>query len=149
MRCKICFVSNERCRIRQQPPRLAFLAGIARCRRQTIKHDDTQLVIHSASGNSNRHSRPQQRKIRLNSRQTPYSQSTTHLAWRSSNELGHALQSPDKSLPQLPQATMEMRPVLTQLPEMFAGWNRMYGLREVICVESRDCQSWENDGEGV
>ena len=79
------------------------------------------------------------------------SQSPTHLAWLvmpPPNER-HAFQSPDQSVPQFPEAWLEMRPVAAKLPEMFVGRNRMSWVWEAVCVESRGSKQGEDDGKGV
>ena len=77
-----------------------------------------------------------------------YGQHSTYLAWRLSNELDIA-QPTHKSLPQLSQTSLEVRPLFTRLPQMSVIWYRMPGLREALCVESRGCESGEDDGEVV
>ena len=44
---------------------------------------------------------------------------------------------------------MEVRPVAAKLPEMFIRRNGMFGLWQVVCVESRGCEPGQDDGEGV
>jgi hypothetical protein len=78
----------------------------------------------------------------------PYSQNSTYLAWRLSNELDIA-QPPHKSLPQLSQTSLEVRPLFTGLPQMSFIWYRMPGLWKALCVESRGCESGEDDGEVI
>lgn len=77
-----------------------------------------------------------------------YSQKSTYLAWRLSDELDIA-QPPHKSLPQLSQTSLEVRPLFTGLPQMSFIWYRMSGLWKTFCVESRGCESGKDDGEVI
>lgn len=73
-------------------------------------------------------------------------QSATHLAWRTSNERRRT-KSSHQSLPQLPEATMEVRSVAAELPKMLFIGCGMSGLWEVVQVEQWGCKSRKDDGK--
>lgn len=72
----------------------------------------------------------------------------THLAWRMPDERRN-LDSSHQSLPQLPQATVEMRSVSTELPEMFILRCRMSGIWQAVQMEQWSRESGEDDGKVV
>jgi hypothetical protein len=75
-------------------------------------------------------------------------QPTTDFAWQPSNERG-CTQPPHQSLSQLPEATMEVRPLAPDLPEVFVVWRRVSGLSETFQVEQRGRLPREDDGKVV
>lgn len=52
-------------------------------------------------------------------------------------------------MPQLPQAALAVRPLTTQLPEMFVSRDGVFGLWQVVRVESRGCEQGKDDGKGL